>query len=142
MRNSLQKFTQTTGLDDEQELFQYVLYDTEKPKGPRRINLDDPSPSSLKTYAPPTSLKVHLSKIDMPELKPRPDISLSKSRSPSGSHIPPIPPRPELRVSSEEPELSEKARLKLRDQKLAEREARKSVGKSGYYSIVAQPFWY
>ena len=58
------------------------------------------------------------------------------------SPIPPIPPRPELRVSSEEPELSEKARLKLRDQKLAEREARKSVVKSGYYSIVAQPFWY
>ncbi|KAI0085851.1 hypothetical protein BDY19DRAFT_964703 [Irpex rosettiformis] len=57
------------GLDQDQELFQYVIYDTGK-KGPRIINLDDNGPNHA-NYAPPTSLSVHLSKIDMPELRPR-----------------------------------------------------------------------
>ena len=48
------------------------MYDTTKAKGPRRINLDDPNPNA-KAYAPPTSLSVHLSKIDMPELQPKPE---------------------------------------------------------------------
>ena len=59
------------GLEEEEALHQYVIYDTEKAKGPRRINLDDPSPSTNKTYRPPTSISVHLSKIDMPELRPK-----------------------------------------------------------------------
>ncbi|KAG6329856.1 hypothetical protein ID866_9233 [Astraeus odoratus] len=58
------------------ELHQYVLYDTDKPgqKGPKIINLDDAVPngkSKAKEYTPPRSLIVHLSKIDMPELRPR-----------------------------------------------------------------------
>jgi len=54
------------------ELHQYVLYDTEKPKGPRRINLDDDNNKGKVNYKPPNSLTVHLSKIDMPELQPKP----------------------------------------------------------------------
>lgn len=41
-------------------------------KGPRIINLDDNSGKGKnKEYIPPTSLTVHLSKIDIPELRPR-----------------------------------------------------------------------
>ncbi|KAJ7497073.1 hypothetical protein FB451DRAFT_1209976 [Mycena latifolia] len=54
----------------EEELHQYVLYDTQKQKGPKRINLDDTDNSKSK-YAPPESLTVHLSKIAMPELQPK-----------------------------------------------------------------------
>lgn len=53
----------------EEELHQYVLYDTER-KGPKRINLDDTDKSKNK-YTPPESLTVHLSKIAMPELQPQ-----------------------------------------------------------------------
>lgn len=66
------------GLDE--ELHQYVSYDTVMPKGqgPRRIKLDDPDPKgknrSKDGYTPPESLLVHLSKIDMPELRPRPEV--------------------------------------------------------------------
>ena len=59
-----------SGLDEDEALHQYVIYDTPKTKGPRRINLDDPSTGASKPYAPPTNLTVHLSKIDMPELPP------------------------------------------------------------------------
>ncbi|KAG6886198.1 hypothetical protein C0993_010760 [Termitomyces sp. T159_Od127] len=52
-------------------LHQYVVYDEAKKKGPRRINLDDVKPTTTATYTPPTSLTVHLSKIDMPELQPK-----------------------------------------------------------------------
>ncbi|KAJ7209600.1 hypothetical protein GGX14DRAFT_630940 [Mycena pura] len=52
----------------EEELHQYVLYDTQPRKGPRRINLDD---TSKNKYRPPESLTVHLSKIPMPELQPK-----------------------------------------------------------------------
>ena len=66
------------GIDE--ELHQYVSYDTVKAKGqgPRRINLDDPAPKgknhSKDAYTPPESLIVHLSKIDMPELRPRAEV--------------------------------------------------------------------
>lgn len=57
------------GLADEEELHQYVLYDTqEEKKGPRRINLDDEPKNK---YTPPKNLTVHLSKISMPELQPK-----------------------------------------------------------------------
>ncbi|OCH84699.1 hypothetical protein OBBRIDRAFT_383395 [Obba rivulosa] len=80
-----------SGLAEEQELFQYVLYDTEKSqqarKGPRIINLDDPGPkgkaragASSNAYAPPTSLVVHLSKIDMPDLRPRAEVRKEQRR--------------------------------------------------------------
>lgn len=56
------------------ELHQYVIYDAQKQipqKGPRVIKLDDqPSKSKARDYTPPDSLIVHLSKIDMPELRP------------------------------------------------------------------------
>lgn len=56
------------------ELHQYVIHDTPKripQKGPRIIKLDDqPSKSKARDYTPPDSLIVHLSKIDMPELRP------------------------------------------------------------------------
>lgn len=59
-----------SGLSDEEELHQYVLYDTQEGrKGPRRINLDDDMKNK---YAPPKNLTVHLSKISMPELQPKP----------------------------------------------------------------------
>jgi len=58
-----------TGLSEEAELHQYVLYDTQEGrKGPRRINLDDKMKNK---YAPPQNLTVHLSKISMPELQPK-----------------------------------------------------------------------
>jgi hypothetical protein len=56
---------------NEEELYQYVVYDQEKVKGFKRINLDDPKDRSATSYKPPANLLVHLSKIDMPELKPR-----------------------------------------------------------------------
>ena len=62
------------GLSDEEDLHQYVVYETPKNvrKGPKRINLNDPAPiKGMEGYAPPASLAVHLSKISMPELQPR-----------------------------------------------------------------------
>ncbi|KDR80558.1 hypothetical protein GALMADRAFT_61532 [Galerina marginata CBS 339.88] len=57
------------GLADDEDLHQYVLYDTqEAKKGPKRINLDDEAKNK---YAPPKNLTVHLSKISMPELQPK-----------------------------------------------------------------------
>ncbi|EDR14637.1 uncharacterized protein LACBIDRAFT_305473 [Laccaria bicolor S238N-H82] len=59
------------GLSEEEELHQYVLYDTiQSKKGPRRINLDDDGKNKNK-YTPPNSLTIHLSKISMPELQPK-----------------------------------------------------------------------
>jgi len=60
-------------MDEEGELHQYVIYEQAKPKGPKIIKLDDPKGKNaeMENYTPPTSLTVHLSKIDMPELKPR-----------------------------------------------------------------------
>ena len=60
-------------MDEEGELHQYVIYEQGKPKGPKVIKLDDPKNKNaeMENYAPPTSITVHLSKIDMPELKPR-----------------------------------------------------------------------
>lgn len=64
--------TMLTGLSDEEDLYQYVLYDTTPgKKGPRRINLDDEDKNKNK-YVPPKSLTIHLSKIPMPELQPKP----------------------------------------------------------------------
>lgn len=98
------------GRDEEQELYQYVVYDTERPKGPRRIKLDDPAPAPHMTYAPPTSLSVHLSKIDMPELKP-------KAAAPPRSEPPPV-------VISPEP--SGKGKKGLDKPPVAEKQPRKS----------------
>lgn len=69
------------GLSEEAELHQYVVYDEVKKKVPKRINLDDVKPTTATTYTPPTSLTVHLSKIDMPELQPK----VTLDERPSGS---------------------------------------------------------
>lgn len=58
----------------DKELYQYVLYDTATTptKGPKIINLDDRNEKGKgKNYTPPSNIVVHLSKIDMPELRPR-----------------------------------------------------------------------
>ena len=72
-------------MDEEGELHQYVIYEQAKPKGPKIIKLDDPKGKNaeMENYTPPTSLTVHLSKIDMPELKPRsqpPDKNITKGK--------------------------------------------------------------
>src|SRR5882762_7671765 len=53
-----------TGMDEEGELYQYVIYEQAKPKGPKVIKLDDPKGknSEMEHYTPPTSLTVHISK--------------------------------------------------------------------------------
>ena len=64
-----------TGHTGDPDIHQYVEYDTNEGvasrKGPRIINLDDKERGKNKEYAPPKSLTIHLSKIDMPELQPR-----------------------------------------------------------------------
>ena len=60
------------GLDEDEQLHQYVLYDTvPAQKGPKRINLDDDKKKKEQKYTPPNSLTVHMSKIPMPELQPK-----------------------------------------------------------------------
>ncbi|THG93284.1 hypothetical protein EW026_g7917 [Hermanssonia centrifuga] len=124
------------GLDEEQELYQYVLYNTDKAKGPRRINLDDRAPT--KEYTPPTSLKIHLSKIPVPELRPKAEITPTKSRVPSSSSRPPalLPDKSKERGNgTKEPKFDrakehEKERLRLFEQAREEREkAEKAKGK-------------
>jgi hypothetical protein len=76
-----------TGLDD--DLFQYVTYDAEAKKGPKRINLDNDNKAKKPApveYVPPKSLCIHLSKIPMPELQPlKPGSVNDKSHSPMSS---------------------------------------------------------
>ena len=64
---------------DDDELLQYVRYDTERQKGPRRINLDDDK-QNKNQYKPPSSLTVHLSKIPMPELQPKAQVDERKGK--------------------------------------------------------------
>jgi hypothetical protein len=75
----LSTFLHAAGVSDNEELFQYVVYDQEKSNGPKqRINLDDENHKSTGIYTPPTSITIHLSKIDIPELRPR--LTADKSR--------------------------------------------------------------
>ncbi|KAF8647714.1 hypothetical protein AX16_006550 [Volvariella volvacea WC 439] len=94
------------GLEEEEELYQYVLYDTVKAqKGPRRINLDDVDPARDR-YAPPNSLTIHLSKFDMPELQPKASAGDRTAREPRrkedprAGKPPPKPPAPSFSASS------------------------------------------
>ncbi|KZV65112.1 hypothetical protein PENSPDRAFT_587366 [Peniophora sp. CONT] len=74
----LKRMRHKAGLPDD-GLHQYVVYDIKQPK---RINLDDPPAGpSAQNYKPPDSLMIHLSKIDMPELKPRPNLDRHATRS-------------------------------------------------------------
>ncbi|KAI0666872.1 hypothetical protein C8Q78DRAFT_983503 [Trametes maxima] len=111
-----------SGIAEDEELYQYVIYDTHQSsparKGPRRINLDDPNPKSKgkDKYAPPTSLTVHLSKIDMPELQPK--ASPGSLRRSSGSGVASSPPTPR--------EISEKERRRAeKDSRKSEKEGKK-----------------
>lgn len=123
------------GLDEDQELHQYVVYDTEKPKGPRRINLNDPALAPHLAYAPPTSLSVHLSKIDMPELKPKADATPPRPRASMGKPPPrreppplAIPPDSSLgkgRKSADRPLVTEKPRKSSSAEKREERDREK-----------------
>ncbi|KAH9016309.1 hypothetical protein EDB85DRAFT_2207835 [Lactarius pseudohatsudake] len=82
-----------------EELHQYVIYDAE----PSRIKLDDPLAN---TYTPLTSLTVHLSKIPMPELCPRPVAPKIQQQQPAHSRTFPMPatgraqPPPPHRIGS------------------------------------------
>jgi hypothetical protein len=63
--------------EGDDDIHQYVSYDQDGKKGPRVIKLDDDTEGSgrhRKEYQPPMSLSVHLSKIPMPELAPRPTV--------------------------------------------------------------------
>ncbi|KAI0690208.1 hypothetical protein BC835DRAFT_1365514 [Cytidiella melzeri] len=108
------------GLDEDQDLFQYVIYDTAK-KGPKRINLDDRAPSHA-SYSPPTSLTVHLSKIDMPELRPKLE---SLRAGPSTRARPTVTESPSPIPEREKARHKEKEREKA--QKQAEKEAQKEA---------------
>ncbi|KAJ7595087.1 hypothetical protein C8J56DRAFT_928370 [Mycena floridula] len=77
------------GIADETELYQYVMYDTipATPKGPKRINLNDTNKDKAKNkYTPPNSLIVHLSKISMPELQPKPTIKINEKPDPKSKY--------------------------------------------------------
>lgn len=103
------RFTEVNAGALREELNQYVVYEAQ-PRAPQRIKLDDPPAN---TYTPPTSLTVHLSKIPMPELSPRPVApkgqhqpaparapnAFPMPRSGSGS-APPPPPPPKDRAPS------------------------------------------
>lgn len=118
------------GIEEEEELHQYVIYETDKPqrKPPRRINLDNPESrkgkmreSDIGKYSPPTSLTVHLSKIDMPELQPKANAAAPRRSSGSNTPIgrapslqyslPPPPPPVPLPIPFKE--LSEKERKRI-----------------------------
>ncbi|KIK60542.1 hypothetical protein GYMLUDRAFT_43852 [Collybiopsis luxurians FD-317 M1] len=76
----------------ESDLNQYVIYDAEVKKGPKRINLDDDNKGKKsEPYVPPSSLSIHLSKIPMPELQP-PKPGSAGSKQSSSSLAPPPPP--------------------------------------------------
>ena len=98
----------TAGDDD--DLFQYVQYDTDASsgkKGPRVIKLDDSSEASK--YRPPSSLTVHLSKIPMPELQP-------KLKAP--------PPPPPLLQEPDSSNKKDKSKSKDEKKRLKEKEKR------------------
>ncbi|EJD48273.1 hypothetical protein AURDEDRAFT_101921 [Auricularia subglabra TFB-10046 SS5] len=75
----------------EQDLHLYPSYDEAPRKGPKIIRLDDPTTGAA-NYKPPMNLTIHLSKIPMPELQPKP--------KKSGKH--PSPPRNVTRRRSNE----------------------------------------
>ncbi|KAI0709639.1 hypothetical protein C8T65DRAFT_727346 [Cerioporus squamosus] len=129
-----------SGIAEEEELHQYVIYDTEKSterKGSKRINLDDPDAKKGKEkdkYAPPASLTVHLSKIDMPELRPKSTLASSRRPSETGPGNASSPSRPPV------PELSEKERRRIeKERQKAEKEAKKNKKSKGKESTPPPP---
>ena len=100
-----------------------MVYDapTGKTKGPKRINLDDPAPTGAKGYKPPSSLTIHLSKIDMPELRPKTDTGLTSKPSKFGKDKPAIP------IADTKPKKDDKKEEKeeKKDDKKQEKEEKK-----------------
>ncbi|TFK87031.1 hypothetical protein K466DRAFT_131270 [Polyporus arcularius HHB13444] len=126
-----------SGVAEEEELHQYVIYDTEQStprKGPKRINLDDPEGKKSKEkdkYTPPASLTVHLSKIDMPELRPKSTLASSRRPSETG---------PGAKAPAPAPELSEKERRQMeKERQKAEKEAKKNKKSKGKESTPPPP---
>ncbi|KAJ3479158.1 hypothetical protein NLI96_g9249 [Meripilus lineatus] len=93
-----------SGEEDDQELHQYVSYDSQpkRKKGPRRINLNDPIGVG-KGYQPPSNLTVHLSKIDMPELAPKNRPKEPSKARPTSMIVPPSAPPPAIPQSRPPP---------------------------------------
>ncbi|KAI0334629.1 hypothetical protein GY45DRAFT_1426956 [Cubamyces sp. BRFM 1775] len=132
-----------SGVAEDEELFQYVIYDTRQGspqrKGPKRINLDDPDPKGKgkeqSKYAPPTSLTIHLSKIDMPELQPRVTSGSTRRSSGSALEIPPAAIPPELPENARGKAEKDSKRAAGGDSKKATGKESKKQGKkekSGY----------
>lgn len=105
-----------SGLDQgDDALYHYVLDESQitrkGKKAPRVINLDDTNPKDkMKNYKPPSSISIHLSKIPMPELEPRP-----------------VPKSPNLSEWSSSPEGrdKDKSKGKQKDDKKKEKEDKK-----------------
>lgn len=135
-----------SGIEETDPLFQYVVYDTPQRKGPKRINLDD---APKKTpYAPPTSLTIHLSKIDMPELRPRVDPTAAShspkskpaqphetSFSSSGPSMPSMPAVPvPLQYNSP---ASDSGKTKDDKKKKDDKDKKDKVGKSSGFGLLS-----
>ncbi|KAG2121883.1 hypothetical protein DEU56DRAFT_91134 [Suillus clintonianus] len=70
----------------DKDIYQYVLHDAIPLKGPKTINLDDKKDKAkVKDYTPPSNIVVHLSKVDMPELRPRSAIPTRPEEGRSGT---------------------------------------------------------
>lgn len=119
-----------------------MSYDTVKTKtqGPRRINLNDPDPKSKNRskdgYTPPESLLIHLSKIDMPELRPRAEV---KDPGPELGWVPEgtknLTPAP---APSSNPFVT-KGKGKGKEDKRAEKDHRKAEKHSRFPTCGPQP---
>ena len=76
----------------EEMLHLYPSYNEAAVKGPKVIKLDDPSGGT--NYTPPMNLTIHLSKIPMPELQPKPKPSKHGRRPSSPPRMPSHQQRP------------------------------------------------
>jgi hypothetical protein len=107
LRHKRGKISEVTVGHPSEELHQYVIYDSQ-PAASQRIKLDGPASNA---YRPPSSLTVHLSKIPIPELRPRPipqkdrQSSGSLSKKASMPRFPPIPAPPPGRHPPSSPPL-------------------------------------
>ncbi|EJD07364.1 uncharacterized protein FOMMEDRAFT_164351 [Fomitiporia mediterranea MF3/22] len=120
------------GLDE--ELYQYVQYDTEKStgkKGPRIIKLDDDAEEKDR-YKPPESLTVHLSKIPLPELQPKvkeKSKEKGKNKDKEASDEDLKEDKSKAKNKSKEKEESEKERKKREKEEEKERQRREKENK-------------
>ncbi|KAK1222126.1 hypothetical protein PQX77_015054 [Marasmius sp. AFHP31] len=97
---------------EEDPLHQYVTMDAIEQKGPKRINLDDQKGKT--PYKPPENIRIHLSKIPLPELQP-------KVKNP--------PRLPVVESSSSKGKDREKSKEKEKERAKEKEKARKKDGK-------------